>query len=744
MYLDAYKIKNFRRLKDVLITLEKDISIYVGANNSGKTSATHLVQLFIQGSKERLTIHDFSADCWDKINEIGKEKESGGTSTVADQFPHISLDLWFSVQENDLGKVIDLLPGLEWSGALVGLRISFGPSDADSMLQRYLDSRAKLPKRVEGEDQLSYSPTSLFDYIKENIGKEFSFKYYVLDRSFFDDNFNQKPGYEPSPLISEKGRSGPQILRSLLRVDCLDAQRHLSDNSAARSENLSRCLSRFYTRNFKKKEDDPEVQEALARAKAGLDSHFATVFGPTLDKLSDIGYPGLGNPRLMIRSALNPSAVMASQDGATVHYALEKNTGGACESYILPDRYNGLGFKNLIYMVIELLDLHAQWLDPEDDNQPSLHLVFIEEPEAHLHTQLQQVFTRKILDILKIEQEQADYFSSQLVITTHSPHILFERGFRPIRYFRKLHTDDFQISEVLNMSKLYEEMGAPDRDFLERYMRLSHCDLFFADAAILVEGNVERLLIPIMIEKAAPNLKSSSICILEIGGAFGHRFKKLIEYLGIVALIITDLDSIGADAESGASPDEDNEEEGDSAALKACLVSTAGAVTSNQTLKQWLPGMENISDLISATDEQKTRKPDAISPSHIRVAYQKPRVVTWGEDSIGIAGRTFEEDFAYENLAWCQNPANKSVKLFVSKNAEKNLSEMSKKIFSRVKSPGFNKTDFALAVLEKKPSEWQVPSYISESLKWLEEQLPPSTEAIKTKVDKVSTTEVEK
>ncbi|MBZ0221272.1 MAG: ATP-dependent endonuclease [Candidatus Methylomirabilis sp.] len=744
MYLDAYKIKNFRRLKDVLITLEKDISIFVGANNSGKTSATHLLQLFIQGAKEKLTVYDFSANCLDKINEIGAQIEAGSSDATADQLPCITVDLWFSVQENDLGRVVDLLPSLEWAGTHVGIRISFGPSDPNAMIQRYLDAREKKPKTKDEKDQYDYLPNSLVDYLRENIGREFNFKYYVLDRNFFNDSFAQKSEYEPLLLTSEKGRTGPQIIKNLLRVDCLDAQRHLSDNSAARSENLSRCLSRFYSRNLKKREDDPEVQEALAKAKAGLDSHFATVFGPTLGRLSDIGYPGLGNPRLMIRSALNPSAIMTSHDGATVHYALERKIGGTGESHILPDRYNGLGFKNLIYMVIELLDIHAQWLDPEADDQPPLHLVFIEEPEAHLHTQLQQVFTRKILDILKIEKEQADYFTSQLVLTTHSPHILFERGFKPIRYFRKLHTDDFQVSEVLNLSKLYEEMGEPDRDFLERYMRLSHCDLFFADAAILVEGNVERLLMPIMIEKAAQKLKSSSICILEIGGAFGHRFKKLIEYLGIVSLIITDLDSIGVDAESGASPDDDNEEEEDSAALKACLVSTAGAVTSNQTLKQWLPGMENISDLISATDEQKTRKPDANSPSHIRVAYQKPRVVTWGMDSMGIAGRTFEEDFAYENLAWCQNPANKSVKLFVTKSAEKNLLEMSKKIFSKVKSSSFNKTDFALAVLEKKPSEWQVPSYISESLKWLEEQLVSPVEEITTKVDEASPMEAEK
>lgn len=721
MYLHTYKIKNFRRLNEILVELEQDISIYVGGNNSGKTSSTHLVQLFVAGSKDKLSIHDFSVECWGEINSIGKLKEEGkDTEAIAQEFPKITLDLWFSVGENDLSRVIDLLPSLEWVGSKVGLRISLEPLNVKEMLDRYSVARMKVPSDQNGKP-LDYWPKDLFDYLRQNFSKEFEFKYYALDESSFDSELNEQAGYEPAVLSSERGRSGPQITKSILKVDCLDAQRHLSDNSASRSENLSKCLSRFYSRNFKKKEDDPEVQEALSRAKAGLDSHFEKIFGPTLGKLGEIGYPGLGNPKLMIKSALNPSTIMSSQDGATVHYALEKKSGGTEDGHILPDRYNGLGFKNLIYMVIELLDLHAQWLDPESEENPPLHLVFIEEPEAHLHTQLQQVFVRKVLDILALEDQQKSSFFSQLVITTHSPHILFERGFRPIRYFRKTHKNDFQVSEVLNLSKLYEGMTGPDRGFLERYMKLVHCDLFFADAAVLVEGNVERLLMPLMIQKAAKALKSSSLSILEIGGAFGYRFQKLIEYLGITTLIVTDLDSVtpvAEDVQAGNDTDDEESEVG-----KACPVLTTGAVTTNQNLIQWLPRMNLVSELLSATDDQKTQLPSDTSPSLIRVVYQKPRVVSWNTDSAELVGRTFEEDFAYENLAWCQNEQNKNVHLFIAKNTEKSLTEMSEKIFRRVKGSGFGKTDFALAVLEKDPLDWQVPKYLDEGLKWLEDQL---------------------
>ena len=88
-------------------------------------------------------------------------------------------------------------------------------------------------------------------------------------------------------------------------------------------------------------------------------------------RLNDLGYPGFANPKLVIKSALNPATLMnANDDGTKVFYVLNPEDG---ESINLPDRYNGLGFKNLIYIVIELLDRHAQWMDTKVD-RPPLHL----------------------------------------------------------------------------------------------------------------------------------------------------------------------------------------------------------------------------------------------------------------------------------------------------------------------------------------------------------------------------------
>ena len=81
-------------------------------------------------------------------------------------------------------------------------------------------------------------------------------------------------------------------------------------------------------------------------------------------------------------------------------------------------------------------------------------------------------------------------------------------------------------------------------EFLQQYLKLTHCDLFFADAAVLVEGNVERLLLPLIIERNVPELRACHLTILEVGGAFAHTFQELLDFLEITTLVITDLDSV--------------------------------------------------------------------------------------------------------------------------------------------------------------------------------------------------------
>lgn len=728
MHLHSYRIKNYRRLRDVYVDLASDISIFVGSNNSGKTSATQAICAFVSGSKNSFSLYDFSSACWKDFDRLGNLSEDGAAQP---ELPSISLDLWFEVAASDLYLVIPLLPSTAWHGTQVGIRIEFAARNPLELMEKFRTSRKEAVVKATALDKRENEkyapwPQSLTDYLKNELLNEFEFKYYVLDRAQFDDAYKPKAGYEALLLGKEPG--GAAILKSLVKVNNLSAQRHLADPEASagagggRSEDLSKRLSRFYKRNLNQRQEDHKALRALFDSETGLNEHLADVFKETLGRLSKLGYPGLNNPRLEIKSALNPATIMSSQD-ARVHYVL----GDGADALRLPDAYNGLGFKNLIYMVVEILDLHARWVADEEQRAP-LHLIFIEEPEAHLHAQLQQVFIRNVLDLMKSGEADDGAFRSQTVITTHSPHILYERGFQPIRYFRRQIVGGEQTTEVMNLSAFYNQ-NEDDREFLQRYLKLTHCDLFFADAAILVEGNVERLLLPVMIEKEAVALRSACLSILEVGGAFAHRFKALIEFLGLVALVITDLDSVKLVMAADEDEDQDSKFEVPSAepnqpgvkkAGKACLPSEPDALTSNQTLIQWLPKMQTVSELLAATDADKLQQAEGGNGFKVRVTYQTLTSVTWNGETARLCGRTLEEAFGLENAEWCQAAAQSHVGLKLRENPA-TPADLASNIHKRVAGKSFDKTRFALSVLTEPPANWQVPHYIKEGLHWLKD-----------------------
>jgi predicted ATP-dependent endonuclease of OLD family len=491
-------------------------------------------------------VYDFTADCWELFNSF--DPDSGDLTT---DLPHITFDLWFDVDDDNLHRVLDLLPGLDWAGEPVGVRMVYAPRDRENLVANYKEARGKA-EAASGAEESSYKPwpQTMVEYLTKRLQQEYEIKYFVLDANQCDEEFVLNKGYKPF-FLGTHTSGASKVIDSIVRVDFLNAQRHLSDvDSHGRSEDLSKRLNRFYERNLQKLESDLDALGVIADSEERLNAHFADVFGPTLDRLGEVGYPGVANPGLVVKASFNAHSILSTS--AKVHYALPAHADGSVIDQTLPDQYNGLGFKNLIYMVVEVLDFHQAWADAEED-RPPIHLVMVEEPEAHLHAQLQQVFIRKILEILPEPEAE---FQTQLVVTTHSPHIIYESNFKPIRYFCRSASNGLQLSDVKNLSTFYLDEEVATREFLQQYIKLTHCDLFFADAAVLVEGNVERLLLPLIIERFVPDLRSCHLTILEVGGAFAHRFENLVDFLGLPTLVITDLDSVSAGA-SAAGEDEE-------------------------------------------------------------------------------------------------------------------------------------------------------------------------------------------
>lgn len=680
MKLTSIAIRNFRRLERVDIGFEDDETVFVGPNNSGKTSATAAFRCFL-GDKD-FKVHDFSVSKVPAIDAFGDGGDAGC-------LPTIELDLWFSIDPNHVsfGRAFTLLPELSDELDKVGIRLKYQPRDPAKMQVAYW---AAYPVSEDGTRTRSLSQ---FLGTDTNLTLNYDIAYYSLDATGTETVETQ--------LDSKDART---LLKDLLRVDFVDAQRGVEDDEASRSSRLSTAFATFYKKNLEQADAEDSAYQVIDDNNRRLTEHYSTHFGSLMKVIKGLGVPSINDRDLKIVSSLSP--LVALQGSTDLLYI------DAERRHELPETYNGLGFKNLIYMAIQISHFHLQWMRTEQ-NRPLCQLIFIEEPEVHLHAQVQQAFIANIWKIISEAAEAAgkEDLVPQFVVSTHSSHILKAVEFEKVRYFERceLEGEDRRAVRTLHASRVHSlrnfqpEPVAVDgttvspeetKRFLLRYLKLTHCDLFFADAAILVEGAVENLLLPKMIEKAAPSLRTKYLSILEVGGAYAHRFEGLLSFLNIPYLVITDLDSVDP---AGKHP--------------SCRGDRPGALTSNATLKQLL-GVSTVESLLKFTPEQKR---DAARDRC--VAFQTGVTVDEGGSTLLMVPRTIEEAFVYDNFALLRTG-----ELNVGTDVPEDLGEAYQAVFERIKSSGFKKTDFALDVLSCE-KDWATPGYIADGLHWLEQRL---------------------
>ncbi|ARU48726.1 hypothetical protein Sdiek1_1563 [Sulfurospirillum diekertiae] len=207
----------------------------------------------------------------------------------------------------------------------------------------------------------------------------------------------------------------------------------------------------------------------------------------------------------------------------------------------LPEHLNGLGYMNILYL---LLDIEMKKKSFKEEGK-DINLLFIEEPEAHTHPQMQYKFIDKIRKVL------FEISNLQTVITTHSAQIVARCNFQDIRYLLNINNENIKIKNF--HSELKAQYGTEEEEFkfVEQYLTLQASELFFANKIIFIEGTTEKMLLPYYINKfdeerkSIPNyipISSQNISIVEVG-ANAEAFDKLVRFLDIQTLIITDIDT---------------------------------------------------------------------------------------------------------------------------------------------------------------------------------------------------------
>ena len=189
--------------------------------------------------------------------------------------------------------------------------------------------------------------------------------------------------------------------------------------------------------------------------------------------------------------------------------------------------FNGLGYNNLLYMAVVLEHLK----NPDPDENP---LFLVEEPEAHLHPQL----TVLLADYLANKTPGTS--TPQTIVTTHSPTLAASVPPSKVHaLFTEPRSNAIRCNSIANSGMDEAEQGQ-----LQRMMDITRATLYFAKAAILVEGISEALLMPILAKRLGQDLGKLHISVIPICGVAFETFKKILDpaVLGIPVAIATDSD----------------------------------------------------------------------------------------------------------------------------------------------------------------------------------------------------------
>ena len=705
MKITKIHVKNYRLLKDFSIDIEKELSLVIGKNNCGKTSLLSVMDKFLNGNSSSFTYEDFNLDFKEELIRAIENDVDEKYSPIG-----IRMNLFIEYVDTDnLSNISSLMMDLDPDNNSIILSFEYVLT-----FDKIKKLKEEFERFISGELGKT-KPKDLRYFLKNNYSSYFQ----IIKKTIDPKDFSRFIDVEKENIN----------LNKVINFQSIKANRDVSNREPDSS--LSTLSYRIYEKieaddNHKVKID--EFKDALYDTDESLGSVYETIFKETIDKVKKFGGLKPDETQIKITSTLQHKNLL--QGNTTVVYRHDTNE--------LPENYNGLGYMNLISMIFEIEILLNKFKRNKTEIPADINLLFIEEPEAHTHPQMQYIFIKNIKSLLKegIIREDGENRELQYIISTHSSHIVAESNFDDIRYLKR----DKNAVIAKNLKSLaveYEKDGQNENyKFLKQYLTLHRAELFFADKAIFIEGDTERILLPAMMKKIDQDnqknpLLSQNISIIEVGN-YSHIFEKFIDFFGIKSLIITDIDS-------AMSKDKHDElKKTDSKIKQMAPVDDVNAtITTNASLKffyskELLSDFKNkdVKDLVLNKIEQMNASTGQIEKRWIKdengylaCVYQKSEA---NIDGATYHARSFEDSFFHINKQFIRDYKSsfkslKNISLF--DDASKNAYELDESCID--KKPAFaieillnSKTDEGNG---KEFSNWEIPAYIKEGLLWLKD-----------------------
>jgi len=683
MKIKKITIQNYRLLQDFKIDIEDELSLIIGKNNTGKTSLLSILEKFLISEKNNFSFDDINISCQENIvNTINNNEYDSETLLGIEMKIYIEYD-----EEDNLENISSFMLNLDPDSRIVILGFNYKISfEQSGQIKKDYNAFIK-QKQEQNQDK---EQKSLFYYLGKN--HKLYFKLYRTAHEHGDlKNFIVVEKKQVDKLINFKRINAKRDVKNS----------DITDNRT--NKTLSRLSSEYYEKLTNKDiqhQSAEELKSKLSDTDKSLNTIYDALFKNVISKIAIFGGLKEGESIIKIISQLEEKNIL--RENTSVVYSHSNKS--------LPEDYNGLGYMNLIAMIfeIEVIINDFKKRNIQHERPSDINLFFIEEPEAHTHPQMQYVFINNIKTILQDESKgNKDGIAIQLqtVITTHSPQVVAESdSFDDIKYFLRIN-ENAVIAK--NLRELKAEYGDDPKhyQFLKQYLTLTKAELFFADKAILIEGDTERILLPTIMKKLDKEgkqdgiipLLSQNIAIIEVG-AYSHIFEKFIAFIGIKSLIITDIDSVDKDG-------------------KSCRVSD-GVKTKNSAISFYFQSELSYKDLQKLEENKKcfnknpsTKIWEQIDDGILKIVYQVK------ED--GYTARSFEDSFIHINKKFIQN----SLSDFKGIKNSKNFNDSKYDPYDLAESCIEKKTYFALDIIyfsNDDYSNWKIPKYIKNGLLWLQ------------------------
>lgn len=658
MQLAKIRIKNYRLLVDAELEVDPKTTLIVGRNNTAKTSCFECIGKVLDGTqfsfndypllKRENLYTDFASFM---AKEITFEDLCERLEPISIEF---LVDYSLDAPEDNLGALSPFIIDVDVDTTTALIRAEYKLKADEKSIRKILEPSYYVNGIFSPDDDVHNAIISSFH-------KLFEMTIYAINPKNAEDKQIKKQ----------------KELSELFPFHIIQAERRLGEDGT-QDNSLSSLISDFF--DMSEDELDPSVSEKVKElrvivetANKKVQQQSDSILSALVSNAVGFGYPNGEELQLGVTTQLNIDDQIKNQT------QLSYTAGTSNER--LPSTYNGLGYKNLIKMEF-LLAAFAKKVEKCGD--ACIPLLFIEEPESHMHPQMQHAFA----EYLEAFLAKITSIGIQTLLTSHSAHIANTMVFSKIRYAQKTKTG--VIYKNLNT---FAEENSSNIDFIRKYLTITKCDLFFADKAIFVEGASERLLLPDMIDKCAKagnfdsqeyKLPAQYYALVEIGGDYAYKFIPFAEFLGIPCLILTDLDSVSG--QKGAN----------GRIYYSSVPVSRGETTSNETLKWWvrkkkeIPEDDNtqiaLTDITSMSPADKTR-------CRCHIEFQTTEN--------GLCGHSLEE--AIRNV-------NRTYYGLGDTPTEDDLEFSGKK-----------KTDFALNLICE-CEDYAVPAYIKNGLVWLNDQ----------------------